>query len=200
MRRVGWWWIESTMLRRLLSTDPSTPSRPSPAGPHSNGHFAPERDLRDLRALYNRHFCDRRRERQLLSTGSFFLTFAAVRGITHAIRAERGPFRNITPGGRHIHHMTFGITGLLTVGYLWLLEIGVSEDRSSSRITSLVYGAGAALTLDEFALWLNLEDDYWTAQGRESIDAIVMFGSLLTLSVLGRGFLKELVRTGGRIV
>ena len=59
---------------------------------------------------------------------------------------------------------------------------------------------GAALTLDEFALWLNLEDDYWTAQGRESIDAVVIFGSLLSLSVLGRGFLKELVRTGGRIV
>ena len=64
-----------------------------------------------------------------------------VRGITHAIRAERGPFKNITPGGRHIHHMTFGITGLLTVGYLWLLEIGVREDRRSSRVTSLVYGS-----------------------------------------------------------
>ena len=139
-------------------------------------------------------------ERQLFSTGSFFMTFAAVRAITHAIRAERGPFRNITPGGRHIHHMTFGITGLLTVGYLWLLEIGVSEERRSSRVTSLVYGSGAALTLDEFALWLNLEDDYWTAQGRESIDAVVLFGSLLSLSVFGRGFLRELVRTGGRIV
>lgn len=44
---------------------------------------------RDVRALYQKHFCDRRKERQLFSTGSFFLTFAAVRGITHAIRAER---------------------------------------------------------------------------------------------------------------
>ena len=147
-----------------------------------------------MRALYDKHFCDRRKERQLLSTGSFFLTFAAVRGITHAIRAERGPFKNITPGGRHIHHMTFGITGLLTVGYLWLLEIGVNEQRLGSRMTSLVYGSGAALTLDEFALWLNLEDDYWSKQGRESIDAVVLFGSLLSLSVLGRGFLRELVR------
>ncbi len=147
---------------------------------------------RDLRALYYKHFCDRRKERQLFSTGSFFVTFAAVRAITHAIRAERGPFRNITPGGRHIHHMTFGIAGLLTVGYLWLLEIGTNEQRGSSRITSLAYGSGAALTLDEFALWLNLEDDYWTKQGRESIDAVVLFGSLLALSVLGKGFVKEL--------
>lgn len=149
-----------------------------------------------MRALYRKHFEDCRKERQLLSTASFALTFATVRLITHAIRAERGPFRNITPGGRHIHHMTFGITGLLSVGYLWLLEIGVKEDRRSSRITSLVYGAGAALTLDEFALWLNLEDDYWTKQGRESIDAVVLFGSLLVISVLGKDFLAELL--GGR--
>jgi hypothetical protein len=148
---------------------------------------------RDLRSLYHKHFKDRRKERQLFSTGSFFVTFAAVRGITHAIRAERGPFKNITPGGRHIHHMTFGITGLLTVGYLWLLEIGVNEQRGASRLTSLVYGSGAALTLDEFALWLNLEDDYWTKQGRESIDAVALFGSVLVLSVLGKGFFKELV-------
>jgi hypothetical protein len=116
-----------------------------------------------------------------------------VRAITHAIRAERGPFRNITPGGRHIHHMTFGITGLLTVGYLWMLEIGVNEERRSSRVTAAVYGAGAALTLDEFALWLNLEDDYWTKQGRESIDAVALFGSLLVLSVLGKGFFADLL-------
>src|SRR5271167_2471096 len=149
---------------------------------------------RELHALYCKHFEDRRKERQLLSAGSFFVTFAAVRAITHAIRAERGPFKNITPGGHHIHHMTFGITGLLTVGYLWLLEIGIKEDRRSSRVTSLVYGAGAALTLDEFALWLNLEDDYWTKQGRESIDAIVLFGSLLSLSVIGKGFIADVAR------
>jgi hypothetical protein len=165
------------------STPPAQPSRrPRRAG------------ARELRALYDEHFCDRRKERQLLSTSSFFLTFATVRAITHAIRAERGPFRNITPGGRHIHHMTFGIVGLLSVGYLWLLEIGTDARRGSSRITSLVYGSGAALTLDEFALWLNLEDDYWTKQGRESIDAVVLFGSLLVLSALGKDFLGDLLR------
>jgi hypothetical protein len=153
----------------------------------------PRRSRRELVELYCKHFDDRRRERQLLSAGSFFLTFATVRGITHSIRAGIGPFRNITPGGRHIHHMTFGIAGLLAVGYLWLLEIGTDERRRASRLTSVVYGAGAALTLDEFALWLNLEDDYWTKQGRESIDAVVLFGSLLVLSVLGRGFVAELL-------
>jgi hypothetical protein len=166
------------------------PDEPGPAGRGSSSRPSPERDLR---ALYRKHFGDRRKERQLLSTGSFFVTFAAVRGITHAIRAERGPFKNITPGGRHIHHMTFGITGLLTVGYLWLLEIGTNEQRRASLWTSAVFGSGAALTLDEFALWLNLEDDYWNKQGRESIDAVVLFGSLLVLSVLGKGFVAELL-------
>jgi hypothetical protein len=150
---------------------------------------------RDLRALYEKHFGDDlRHERRLLSTASFFVTFATVRAITHAIRAERGPFRNITPGGRHIHHMTFGIVGLLVVGYLWLMEIGVVEGRLASQLTATAYGSGAALTLDEFALWLNLEDDYWTTQGRESIDAVVLFGSLLAMSATGRGFLREAIK------
>lgn len=174
---------------------PEDPSQARPRRLHS--WLSPVRDARDVRALYYKHFCDRRKERQLFSSGAFFVTFATVRAITHAIRAERGPFRNITPGGRHIHHMTFGITGLLTVGYLWMLEIGVNEDRRSSRVTAAVYGGGAALTLDEFALWLNLEDDYWTKQGRESIDAVALFGSLLVLSVLGKDFFRELLH-GGR--
>jgi hypothetical protein len=168
-----------------------TAHSPTPNGHRASRWLTPERDLR---SLYYKHFGDRRKERQLFSTAAFFVTFATVRGITHAIRAERGPFKNITPGGRHIHHMTFGITALLSVGYLWLLEVGIDEKRRASRITSAAYGSGAALTLDEFALWLNLEDDYWTKQGRESIDAIVLFGSLLTISVLGKGFFTELLR------
>src|ERR1700722_10437920 len=121
------------------------------------------RRVQSAPSLYRKHFSDCRRERQFLAAASFLATFTTVRVITHAIRAGRGPFRNITPGGRHIHHMTFGITGLLTVGYLWMLEIGTSESRRrSSRATSLAYGSAAALTLDEFALWLNLQDDYWT--------------------------------------
>jgi hypothetical protein len=161
------------------------------------GRFRVRRDERDVRAIYHKYFDDPRKERQLFSTGAFFLTFAACRGVTHAIRAERGPFKNVKgPGGKHIHHMTFGIIDLLTIGFLWMLEIGINEARISSRTTAAVFGSGAALTLDEFALWLNLEDVYWAKQGRESIDAVFLFGSLLTLSVLGKGFLAELLRDG----
>jgi hypothetical protein len=153
--------------------------------------------VRAVPALYRKHFADCRKERHLISTASFFTTFGIVRGITHSIRAGIGPFRNVAPGGRHIHHMTFGIAGLLAVGYLWMLEIGTATtDRRSSRWTSATYGAGAALTLDEFALWLNLEDVYWAKQGRESIDAVVLFGSLLSMSVVGKDFLSELSKVG----
>lgn len=155
------------------------------------------RRAKEVRALYRKHFADCRKERQLVSSASFFTTFATVRAITHSIRAGIGPFRNVTPGGRHIHHMTFGITGLLLVGYLWMLEIGTAtRERRSSRLTSATYGAGAALTLDEFALWLNLKDDYWNKQGRESIDAVILFGSLLSMGLVGKDFLRELVRLG----
>jgi hypothetical protein len=58
----------------------------------------------------------------------------------------------------------------------------------------LLYGAGAALTLDEFALWLNLEDVYWAREGRASIDAVILFGALLLIGVWGGRFLGALVR------
>jgi hypothetical protein len=77
-----------------------------------------------------------------------------------------------------------------------MLEIGTTDDRRASRLTSTSYGAGAALTLDEFALWLNLQDVYWAKQGRESIDAVVLFGSLLSIAVLSKNFLRELAHVG----
>jgi len=58
---------------------------------------------------------------------------------------------------------------------------------------SLLYGVGAALTLDEFALWLNLEERvYWTREGRASLDAILLFGAALLIGIWGKNFLKAL--------
>jgi len=50
---------------------------------------------------------------------------------------------------------------------------------------SILYGVGAALTLDEFALWLNLRDVYWAREGRSSIDAVILFGALLAAGAWG---------------
>ena len=156
-----------------------------------------------FRRAYRDHFGEHRRERQFITTGGFFVTFALTRAITHAIKAGKGPFGNIGgKNGPHIHHMTFGIVSLLIVGYLWVLQLGTEDHPSPrlSRITSFLFGAGAALTLDEFALWLNLEDDYWTSKGRESIDAVAIFGSLLSLGALGGGVLPKFAKriNGGK--
>jgi len=57
----------------------------------------------------------------------------------------------------------------------------------------LLFGAGAALTLDEFALWLNLSDVYWAREGRASLDAVVIFGALLSCGVWGGAFIHALL-------
>jgi hypothetical protein len=147
-----------------------------------------------LAALYRKHLNDCRQERLFLGNIGFLFAFVTVRGITHSIRAGRGPFRNVTPGGRHIHHMTFGIVGLLLTGYAWNAQVGIGTNpkrRWGSRVSATGYGMASALTLDEFALWLNLQDDYWTKQGRESIDAVVIFGSLLFLALMNQDLVRE---------
>ncbi len=150
----------------------------------------------DISGLYKRHVkCNPQRERGFLSAIGFTTTFAAARGITHAIRAGVGPFHNLSAGGTHIHHSTFGIFGLLGVGYVWTYRRGIGNPEEhpwESRAAATLYGAFSALTLDEFALWLDLNDDYWDAKGRKSIDAVAIFAGLLTMGVAGRGALKEL--------
>jgi hypothetical protein len=160
---------------------------------------APRRD--EFRWAYESSFSSDTEERRLIGAISFGATFAVTRAVTHAIRAGRGPFRNIAPGGHHVHHMTFGICGLIGVGWAWLNEFGIgSGGLAASRTTAAVYGAGAALTLDEFALWLNLQDDYWSREGRESIDAVIGFGSLLAIAAAGRRPAVELARLGRRVL
>jgi hypothetical protein len=70
-----------------------------------------------------------------------------------------------------------------------MAEIGTESSPASifaSRLISILFGMGAALTLDEFALWLNLSAEaYWTREGRESIDAVVLFGALLAIGAWG---------------
>ena len=147
--------------------------------------------MSELKRLYHFHFQDERRERLFLASVAFLVTFAIVRGITHLIRAGIGPFHNVTSGGLHIHHLVWGILLLLVVGYVWLLEIGVGSTWVAS-LTAIAFGVGAALTLDEFALWLNMQDVYWDRQGRESVDAVIIFAGLLSVGIWGWPFLRAL--------
>ena len=131
---------------------------------------------------------DRPRRRMFLASVSFFITFLAVRLLVMAITHHIGPFGWVMLGGRHIHHLVWGILLLLIAGYAMLAEFGAGSSAASlfaSRLLAILYGVGAALTLDEFALWLNLQDVYWSRQGRESIDAVVLFGALLAMGAWG---------------
>jgi hypothetical protein len=148
--------------------------------------------MKVLSELYRFHFQSERRERLFLASLAFLLTFAIVRAITISIRAGIGPFHNVSAGGTHIHHLVWGILLLILVGYVWLLEIGVGSTWVAS-LTAIMFGIGAALTLDEFALWLNLQDVYWEQQGRVSVDVVLIFGGLLSVGVWGGPFLRGLL-------
>jgi hypothetical protein len=150
-----------------------------------------------LRKVYQHRFTESRRERLFLASLGFFTTVLVVRGLTIAIHHDIGPFHDISMRGRHIHHLVWGILLLLTVGYLWLIELGTgaaSVFQWSGRLTSMLFGVAAALTLDEFALWLNLRDVYWEREGRESFEALALFGGLLAIGVFGRSFWSGVVK------
>jgi hypothetical protein len=150
-----------------------------------------------LRRIYESHLRESRRERMFLASLGFFVSVLVVRGITIAIHNDVGPFHNIDMGGRHIHHMVWGILLLLLVGYLWLVQIGTGLPDSSpwaGRLCSMIYGIAAALTLDEFALWLNLKDVYWQRQGRESYEAMGLFGGILAIGIFGAPLFKGIGR------
>ncbi|MBI3572844.1 MAG: hypothetical protein HY092_01450 [Candidatus Kerfeldbacteria bacterium] len=155
----------------------------------------------NISKLYHQHILAARRERMFLASISFFVTFGLVRLITYAVKYSIGPFHDVVVGATHVHHLVAGIFLLLIVGYLWLIELGTGEPESSqafSRILAILYGVGAALTLDEFALWLNLRDVYWEHEGRISVDAALLFGGLVSIGLWGKPFFlavgKELLR------
>jgi hypothetical protein len=145
---------------------------------------------------------DRPRRRMFIASISFLITFIGVRILVHRIVNHEGHFQWVVVRGTHIHHLVWGILILLFVGYGWLMDLGRSHSATSiflSRLMSLSYGVGAALTLDEFSIWLNLEPDaYWSREGRLSIDAVVLFGALLAVGAWGAPFFRGIQELGRR--
>lgn len=114
--------------------------------------------------------------------GSFVVVFLATRVIVRLIRAGKGPFRNQSVGGVHLHHLVHGIFLMLLAG---VGEFTYQPDPPWLYVLAAAFGAGAALTLDEFALWLHLSDVYWEREGRVSVDAVLVVGALMALLVVG---------------
>ena len=110
---------------------------------------------------------DQRERSTLASWLAFSATFGTVRGITYSIREGRGPFRNLSVGGEHLHHYMWGIALLAGVG---AVAVRGSEKQRTHPAVAVSYGTGLALIVDEFALLLDLKDVYWARQGRISVD------------------------------
>jgi len=107
----------------------------------------------------------------LVLLAAMLLSFGFIRFSTRMIRAEVSWWPgNVTPGGVHIHHLVFGIVLMMVAGFLAF----VSESSEPwIEILAGLFGVGMGLTLDEFALWLYLDDVYWSEEGRSSVDAVI---------------------------
>jgi hypothetical protein len=128
----------------------------------------------------------------LISWMAFTGTFVGLRGLTYSIRAGKGPFRNVSFGGEHLHHYMWGIALLAGVG---AIAVRGEERHRRHPAVAASYGGGLALIVDEFALLVDLRDVYWAKEGRGSIDlgvgAIALTGSYFAALPLIRRLQRE---------
>jgi hypothetical protein len=136
-----------------------------------------------LGSVYNDWVIEAGKQPELFLFATFLLTFGFIRTSAHMIRAQVKWWPgNVSMGGTHVHHLVWGILLILGVGYV---SIAFAPDPPGREILAVLFGIGAGLTLDEFALWLNLEDVYWSEKGRASIDAVIIAGGLAGLLLVG---------------
>jgi hypothetical protein len=115
---------------------------------------------------------------------AFILTFLFIRLSVRMIRARVSWWPgNISTGDVHVHHVVFGAMLMFVAGLMAFAPAGWQSPWW--EILGALFGVGAALVLDEFALILHLEDVYWSEQGRKSVDAIVLAAAIIGLLMLG---------------
>ena len=169
----------STLSQILSSAKAASPDRPI---------SQPVADLwEDVRAGYTEELGPHERT-ALQSWLGFSASFCTARGIAHAIKDQAGPFRNVSIGGRHIHHFVPGILLAFGSGTAALL----TDDDKLEQKMAIPMGAGFGLTFDEAALLLDLRDVYWTREGLLSIQlslgaTAILSIAILTLRMLRRG-------------
>jgi hypothetical protein len=133
-------------------------------------------------SAYRDGIVDTGREPHFLFFVAFLLTFGFIRTSTHMIKAQVSWWPgNVQVGGTHIHHLVWGILMLLIFGYI---AVAIAPDSPWREVVAVFFGIGTGLTLDEFALWLNLKDVYWERQGRASIDAVVIAAAISGLLLI----------------
>ena len=121
--------------------------------------------LTAIRGAYGRHVRGGRAEPSIVATAAYLVTLVVVRAYTTLVQPV--PDADISIGGTHIHHVVFGIGALLAAGVL-------SLDDLFRLPRAALFGIGAALVLDEFALVVFLKDVYWLPQGSLSVFAVLV--------------------------
>src|SRR3712207_3692986 len=131
-------------------------------------------------------------QREIVDTGRlaaflFFVallgTFGFIRTSTHMIRAQVSWWPgNVNVGGTHVHHLVWGIFAMMIFGYVGVV---LQPESPWREIVTVFFAIGMGLTLDEFALWLELKDVYWEKEGRKSVDAMIVAGCLTGALVVG---------------
>ena len=136
-----------------------------------------------IASLFDRAIVDTGRLPAFLFFIALLGTFAFIRTSTHMIRAQVSWWPgNVSVGGTHVHHLVWGIFALLIFGYIGVV---VAPESPWHEIVAVLFAIGAGLTLDEFALWLELKDVYWEKEGRKSIEAMIVAGCLAGLVLVG---------------
>jgi hypothetical protein len=135
--------------------------------------------------LWNEHILANNRQGVFLVLAGFILSFAFIRMSTRLMRSPKVPWwpgSVVSDSGVHLHHLVFGIVTMMIAGTLGFAALGNSP---WAEICGFLFGVGAGLTIDEFALWVYLDDVYWAEEGRSSIDATVIAAAAMALVVLG---------------
>jgi hypothetical protein len=125
--------------------------------------------------------------------GAFLVTFVLTRVVTRMIRADRGPFSNAKVGSVHVHHDVYGIFLMLCAG---AGEFIYRPPPPWLQVLAVAFACGAALTLDELALWLYMKDVYWAQEGRTSVDAVLVAACIGGLLLLGANPLSDEAEAG----
>ena len=136
-------------------------------------------------AFWNDQILAEQKQGLFLVLVGFILSFAFIRMSTRLMRSPRVPWwpgSVVSESGVHLHHLVFGIVAMMIAGAVGFSVLG---DSPYVEICAFVFGVGAGLTIDEFALWVYLEDVYWAEQGRVSIDATVIAAAAMGLILLG---------------
>jgi hypothetical protein len=115
----------------------------------------------------------------------FVGSFGFIRLSTRLMRSPRVPWwpgSVVSDGGVHVHHLVFGIVLMMGSG---VVSFALLDTGWWYEVCALLFGIGMGLTIDEFALWLYLDDVYWSEEGRSSIDATFIAVAIMGAVLLG---------------